>query len=268
MPLVQLPDFIFMKDLKSSIVESLDGGANPELFPFLPYLLQDLQEIGTDPVLAEKMIRRNITKHPLKVLDLGCGKGAVSIHLAKALGCNATGIDGMPDFIEAANKIADTQGVSHLCKFRQGDIRVEIRNCKSFDLVILGAINPVFGFIGQTLDAITPTLVPEGYVLIDDGFKEDNTMPDYNKVISRSEFYHQIAEKKFEIVEEKIIPAEDLAGSNRKIQGQIVKRANELMGMYPEKRHLFSNYVQAQEDEIETIENKLVVGMWLLRKLL
>jgi len=260
--------FIIMNDLKSSIVKSLDGGANTELFPYLVYLLQDLQEFGTDPLLAGKMISKNIAKQPLKVLDLGCGKGAVSIHLAKTLACTAVGIDGMAEFCEAANKFAEKQGVSHLCSFRQGDIREEIKTCRGFDLVVLGAIGAVFGFIGQTLDTISQALTPGGYVLIDDGFKEDNTLADYDKVISRSGFYHQIKESAFEIIEEKIIPAQNLARPNREIQDRIVQRARELSGIYPGKKHLFSNYVQAQEDEIEIMENKLLVGMWLLRKLL
>lgn len=256
-----------MKDLKNSIVESLDGGANPELFPYLAYLLQDLHEIGTDQVLAEKMIRRHILKGSLAVLDLGCGKGAVSIHLAKTIGCTTLGIDGMQEFIDEAEKIAASQGVGDLCKFRQGDIREEVKSCKGFDLAILGAIGPVFGFMADTLDAVSQALSPEGYILLDDGFKEDNTLADYDRVISRSDFYRQIEEKRFTIIEERIIPADELAGSNLQIQDQIVKRAGELIRQFPDKAYLFENYVQAQEDEIETMENKLVVGMWLLRKL-
>lgn len=256
-----------MKDLKTSIVESLDGTSNPELFPHLDYLLQDITEIGTDPRLVEKLIRTHIQTEPLKVLDLGCGKGAVSIHLAKELGCEVTGIDGMEAFIQIAREMATAHHVSHLCNFFQGDIREAVRELKGFDVVILGAIGPVFGFMRETLKAVSPTLKKCGFVIIDDGFKDDGTMPDYNKALDKSNFYAQITESGFSILDEIIIPAEGLASSNQKIQQCIVSRAKELALKHPDKAHLFKEYVQAQEDEIDVMENRLTVGIWLLKKL-
>jgi len=54
-----------MKDLRTSIAESLDGGANPELFPFLSYFLQDIEEMGTDLLLVENLIRSHTGKGDL-----------------------------------------------------------------------------------------------------------------------------------------------------------------------------------------------------------
>jgi cyclopropane fatty-acyl-phospholipid synthase-like methyltransferase len=254
-----------MKDLKTSIVESLDGGANPEIFPFLPYILQDIEEIGTDPVLVEKLIRKHIGSKPLKVLDLGCGKGAVSVHHAAKLGCMVTGIDGMQEFVDAAIALAEKHKVSHLCSFRQGDIREEINTCSGFDVIILGAIGPVFGLIRDTLRTVTPALKPGGYVIIDDGFKEDGALPEYDRVVSRLEFYGQIAETCFTVVEELILPSAELTKSNLEIQDKIVMRAEELTSRYPEKEKIFRAYIQEQENEIDLMDGKLVVGIWLLQ---
>ena len=68
-----------MEETKKSILESLDG-SDPELFPYLPYLLQDLWEIGADPLSMLSLIRENIPNKKLTILDLGCGKGAVPRH--------------------------------------------------------------------------------------------------------------------------------------------------------------------------------------------
>jgi 2-polyprenyl-3-methyl-5-hydroxy-6-metoxy-1,4-benzoquinol methylase len=65
-------------NLEKSIVESLDGPIT-EIFPYLPYILQDIWEIGADPDTMLQIIDRNIEKRPLKILDLGCGKGAISM---------------------------------------------------------------------------------------------------------------------------------------------------------------------------------------------
>lgn len=256
-----------MKDLKTSIVESLDGTSNPELFPFLDYLLQDLTEIGTEPRLVEKLIRTHIQARPLRVLDLGCGKGAVSIHLARVLGCQVTGIDGMEAFIQAAQKLAASHQVAHLCNFIQGDIREKVKELNGFDVVILGAIGPVFGFMGDTLKAVLPTLNKGGFVIIDDGFKEDNTLPAYDKVLGKTDFYTQIAENGFSILEEIILSAEDIASPNQSTQQCIVTRAKELVQKVPDRAELFNNYVQAQENEIDVMENRLTVGIWLLKML-
>ena len=255
-----------MKDLKTSIVESLDGGANPELYPFLPYLLQDLEEIGTDPHLVEEMVKKHIGNKPLEVLDLGCGKGIIGIRLAKSLACRITGIDGMNEFLEEADKIARREAVDHLCHFRQGDIREQIQSCRDFDLIILGAIGPVFGFIGETLLALSHALKPDGYVIIDDGYKMDGTLPAYDRVPAKSEFYDQIQQSDFEILEERIIPPEEITPSNRDMQDLIVKRATELAGQYPGKAQLFRSYTLEQEAEIEKMDKQLTVGIWILQK--
>jgi ubiquinone/menaquinone biosynthesis C-methylase UbiE len=88
-----------MKTLEESVVTAMDG-SDKELFPYLPYILQDLWEIGANPDTIIRLIAKYFSKYPdLKVLDLGCGKGAVSINIAKNLGCYCYGIDAVPDFL-------------------------------------------------------------------------------------------------------------------------------------------------------------------------
>lgn len=253
------------KDLQISIVESLDGGGSGELFPFLPYILQDIAEIGADPRMIEKLLRKDICEAGSLVLDLGCGKGAVSVHLAEKFGCRITGIDGMEAFISEANKLAAARSVSELCSFSQGDIRIKIRECKDFDIVILGAIGPVFGFIGATLKTIATALKPGGYVVVDDGYKPDGAMPGHDRAIEKTAFYEQISQAGFTILEERIMAPSEIYDSNRDIQNLIVRRVEELVALYPEKETLFRGYVQAQEEEIDQLENRLVVGVWLLQ---
>ena len=56
---------------KSSTAESV------ELIPYLPYLLQDLWELGSSPKDMVHLISKNIIiSEKTKVLDLACGKGA------------------------------------------------------------------------------------------------------------------------------------------------------------------------------------------------
>lgn len=71
-----------------------------------------------------KMIQNHYKTYlNLQVLDLGCGKGAVSIKLAKALRCKCHGIDAVPEFIAAAKEKAKEYGVDTLCQFEAGDVR-------------------------------------------------------------------------------------------------------------------------------------------------
>lgn len=73
-------------------------GSDSRLLPFLPYILQNLWNIGSDP---DGFIRRTYkhtdTFKKLKVLDFGCGKGIVSVNIAQKLNYKCHGIDAIPN---------------------------------------------------------------------------------------------------------------------------------------------------------------------------
>lgn len=127
------------------LAQSLTGDST-DIIPFLPYLLQDLWELGSSPQEMLSLIKNHI---PLnedgRVLDLGCGKGAVSIRLAKELGCCCQGIDLLPDFVQYAREKAIEYGVGGLCEFTVGDIAEAVQAERGYDLVIYGAVGNILG---------------------------------------------------------------------------------------------------------------------------
>ncbi|MBN2613358.1 MAG: methyltransferase domain-containing protein [Bacteroidales bacterium] len=199
-------------DLDKSIIESLDG-SDDRLLPHIPYILQDLWEIGADPAAMVSLIRDNIFKNDLKILDLGCGKGAISVNIAKELKLKVKGIDALPIFIGEAVKYAQKHQVNHLCEFEAGDIRSEINNLKGYDIVILGAIGPVLGNLRQTLQSIKRSLNTKGYVLLDDGYLDDEYTGNYDRCLRKSEFYHHIDSAGFKIVKEIIMVKNQIQNS-------------------------------------------------------
>ena len=65
-----------MSDVEEKLAKSLTA-ESVELIPYLPYLLQDLWELGSSPKDMVHLISKNIiTSEKTKVLDLACGKGA------------------------------------------------------------------------------------------------------------------------------------------------------------------------------------------------
>jgi len=76
-----------MNELADSILYSLDGGQDPRIYPYLPFLLQDLWELGTPVETIIKLIKnhKDYLQGKVHVLDLGCSKGAVPVNLARQL---------------------------------------------------------------------------------------------------------------------------------------------------------------------------------------
>lgn len=255
-----------MKDLNDSIAESLDAN-DKALTEYLPYILQDLLEFGADPETMINIVKEHIENKNINILDLGCGKGAVSIKMAKEFNCKVMGIDAVPEFIEEANKYAKKYNVENLCQFLTGDIRTQINELKEFDLVILGAIGPVLGNIFETLNKLSSVLKKNGYVLMDDGYIEDDSPVEYSRCLRKTEFYNQIKNADFEIIYEDIFNKNVIEESDDFIFDSIKKRIDELIEKYPEKKELFLGYLRKQEYENDMIENELITGNWLLRKI-
>ncbi len=254
-----------MKSLEESVTGSLDG-SDTAIMKFLPWLLQDLWEIGSAPETMVRLITDHVRKDNLRILDLGCGKGAVSVRLAQEPGFTVTGIDAVPEFIKEAGEYARKYNVSDRCYFKVGDIRAMIRDLSGFDVVILGAIGPVFGDLEVTLNTVRSALANPGYVLLDDGYIEDDCVTDYDRCPRKSKFFRQISAAGYTVVHEEIFERDNLTEPDETILNSIKRRAAELTEKYPVYGDLFRKYVEDQEFETRMLETVITTGTWLLGK--
>jgi SAM-dependent methyltransferase len=255
-----------MEKVCNSVVASLDGW-DDRLYPYLPYLLQDLWEIGSSPAEIVDLLRRSsLGAGPeLRVIDLGCGKGIISVNLAKELGFRCHGIDAVPEFIDEARTWAEKMGVFHLCRFEVGDIRQKIGECSGYHLAILGSIGRVLGSIEETLAQVKQCLVPGGHIILDDGYIVDTSDFTHPACESYSETMRQIHSSGLTVVDESIIGAELMQESDRYIFEQIHKRVDELIDRAPESRPLLEGYLQAQREENHALEHEITCATWLLQ---
>ncbi len=236
---------------------------NIELIPFLPYLLQDLWKLGSEPKDIIELIHKHCTvSDKLRVLDLGCGKGAVSIQLAKEFGCKIKGIDLMPEFIADAQKRAAEHRVDSLCDFICGDINQAIKFEKDYEIVILGALGDVLGNRLETIMKLKETIKPAGHILIDDAYSNSR----FDEKYPTRELCLKIFEKAgVKLVAEKAIDNEEMSAINRFNQEHIIKRANELKVMHPDKIEMFESYIQSQQAECDELEGDLTGVTMLLQ---
>lgn len=265
-----------MKDLQESISESLDSN-NPEIFPFLPYILQDIWEIGASAEAIGNLIKTHFqSTSGLKILDLGCGKGAISIQIAKELGCLCVGIDAMPEFIEEARTKSTEWGTDKLCAFFHADIRQVVDGFRGYDVIILGAIGPILGDYFQSLTRLKPNLNPGGIIIIDDGYFDDTPKTEnvqneeskttfrHPRVLLKTQILEQISEAGFILKEEMFFKPDFIESSNKDIFDPLKSRCEELMLIHPDKKHIFEEYIQTQEEENQLMESVITCTTMLL----
>jgi len=253
-----------MKTIEESIAAAMDFSQNVAIVPFLPYILQDFWELGTPPNIVIDFIQKHCKNHStLHVLDLGCGKGIVSVKLAEALHCNCYGIDGIPEFIESAKEKAREYGVEALCRFEVGDIRERIDALDTFDIIVLGAIGPVFGDYYATLTKLLKHLTPEGIIIINDAYIDDSSTFQYQDILHHQELLHQINQTGMEVIDEYTGKPTNSAEEFENVQ----KRCKELLITYPEKTALFENYIQMQAEVYDALEHNIIGSIMVIKRM-
>ncbi|MGB5528790.1 MAG: class I SAM-dependent methyltransferase [Ignavibacteriaceae bacterium] len=255
-----------MKSIEESVVIAMDG-SDKELFPFLPYILQDLWEIGANPDTIIRLVRNHFEEYvDLKVLDLGCGKGAVTVKLAQKLGCTCYGIDAIHEFVEFAQQKASELKVNHLCTFETGDIREKAKGFFGFDVVILGAIGPVFGDYFLTLSTLAKCINENGIFIIDDAYINDESDFSHPLMLKKSDILMQIEKAGMKLIENDIMDSDSIKKSDDYIFNNLKKRCHELIDKYSDKQNLFLDYIKKQEIENDVLEKKVTGTTLVIKK--
>jgi len=239
-----------------------------ELLPFLPYLLQDFWELGSNPEVMAELIKKHVSvSESTRILDLACGKGAVAIKVAQKLRANVKGVDLMPAFIEYAAQKAKEYGVSDLCEFTVGDIKETVKKAKDYDCVIFGAVGKVLGTPAETLDQLKTVIKTGGYILMDECYLPDAGTQEevryrYCEYLTEKQWVDLFQAAGLDLVETVF---SDDSGSDSGTAA-ITARANELIEKHPDKQAMFEGYIRSQQNEYDDIDNSLVAVTWILRK--
>ncbi|MCG3121093.1 MAG: hypothetical protein ALAOOOJD_04047 [bacterium] len=256
-----------MNSIEQSIANSMDC-TNNELIPFLPYILQDFWEIGTSPAVIKDLVKQYETNYQhLQIVDLGCGKGAVSIRLAAELQCHCLGIDAIEPFIREAQIKAKAFQVDSLCSFEVNDLRQRIHEITMADVIILGAIGPVFGNYYETLSRVSPALNETGLIIIDDGYIEDSSSFAHPLMLKKGELLQQIHAAGMQLIDA-ILPSatEEQEKTYDEELHHIEKRCHELVVKYPEKANLFEMYIRQQREEYDILAHKVISATMVLKR--
>ena len=247
-----------MKSTEESVMMAMDC-MDRELLPFLPYILQDFWELGSDPETMIEIIRRfTAAGDSIKVLDLGCGKGAVSVRIAQRFHCICHGVDAIPEFIAYANIKASEYGVEHLCRFQMGDIRHWISSAGTYDVIILGSIGQVFGNHTETVAILKQYLTDDGIIIIDDWYVDESSTLQDEQIFTKREILRQISAAGMTLIGElQASSNKDLASEYDAEYLNISKRCGELADVYPDKADLFNNYIRRQKTEYDRLKTNV-----------
>lgn len=262
-----MPKGLKMKTIEESILTAMDC-TDSEILPYLPYILQDFWEIGADPHVMINLIKKHMANTSnLNVLDLGCGKGAVSINIAKQMNCYCHGIDAIQEFISFSNSKAKECGVGNLCRFEVGDIREKVKTVGKYDVIILGAIGPAFGNYFETLTILDTILKKGGIILIDDGYIEDESIFKHEHVLGKSLRKKQVLSANMQLIDE-VISGEtnSFAMGYDTEYNKLLKRCQELTDKYPDKAEIFINYCDQQKNEYNNLKNGITASTIVVKR--
>lgn len=254
-------------DSEKSVADSLE--VETKLLPYMSYLLQDLWAMGCSAnQILDSIANLNLPAGSLKVLDLGCGKGALSVQIATKFGFNVTGIDAMSKFLKVAKEKSAEFKVVSLCTFINDDILNYAADRHDFNVVILASLGGIFGSNKQTIEKLRTQVSPGGFVIIDDGYLK-------NKNTSNRKGYHHCRNYE-ETVKELTSFNDDLLleistnESSNIINSEylevIEKRCNELITHQPQMKKDLKNYLDLQKEECEVLDKEIEGIIWVLQK--
>ncbi|MEM7054499.1 MAG: class I SAM-dependent methyltransferase [Pseudomonadota bacterium] len=240
----------------------------PRLLPWMPELLSDFDELGSDAGTIVEVLKRLDLPASARIVDLGCGKGAVSIAVAQALGCRVEGIELFQPFIEICNQQASAAGVADLCRFRHGDIVRLSGQIEPADVAIYAALGDVLGSFETVVEIVRRFVRTGGIMLICEGYikpGQSSDFPVFENYLSREEMLQRL-QAKGDVLAYEWIDTEDRSSDYAGEIAQLRQRAERLAEQQPELETELMQFIADQQDEYAFMAEYFVSAIWALQR--
>lgn len=252
-----------MKNSKKEAFQSSLDLTSDELEGYIPELLQGLWELGSMPEYIIELIDRNGLGENKHIIDLGCGKGAVLVKLAKQFDISAVGVDLVPEFIEEANRYAEAGGVADKVTFKTEDIQDTLKACAKQDILIYGYDSEVLGDLTDTLKELTKCIKADGYIMLEFMFAAQVA----EGLVDEDGMKNSIEQSGLRILDRIDWDKDALKQSNVRNTEIITANVERLIFQNPDKEAIFREYLENQIDECEEMEKDYICTTLLLSQL-
>jgi SAM-dependent methyltransferase len=206
------------------------------------------------------------------VVDLGCGKGALSLVLAAELGYRVTGFDLFEPFLQDAVSSARAAGVDHLCSFEMADIRRRSQDGAAFDVAVFAAVGAgLYGDYSDCIAALRRWTRPGGYIVIGDGFlrqaiPQGDKFPGYGYYECHDEAMRQLTAHGDVMVREILISPDEIAEQSVRDLASIRRAVQRLAQAHAPHREQLEQFLASQEMEYTFLNEHTTEAIWLLRR--
>lgn len=244
-------------------------GADPELLPILGELLAPLADLGSPTRRLAALLAAHGVGPRSRVLDLGCGKGALAIELASVAGCRVIGIDGFEPFLEEARVAAARRGVEARCTFVEGDVRrartlVRRMRAAKCDAVVMTGLWE----ISRAAPLVRSLVRPGGVYLLDDAVRDARHArgAEFEDVPTRADVARGIEGMGDEVVSCCVIPASVVRASTARMLRGLEASGAEAMRRNPVMRRSIRAFLEQQRRAASVLGGGLRPIVLLARK--
>ena len=241
---------------------------DPRLLPWIPELLADFHELGSNAASIVGVLKDLGLPASAQVVDLGCGKGAVTVAIAKAFGCQVEGIELFAPFIDSCRQRATAAGVQRLCRFHHADILTLAGRTEPADVAVYAALGDVLGPLEESIGVIRCFVRRGGLILICDGYvQQDGTsdFPGFEDCRSPEDTRRRLTSHG-DALRREVVESNDLSATYAQEVAQIRKRARALAVRHPELEADLTRYVEHQRQAYAYMVANFVPAIWVLER--
>lgn len=245
-----------------AVAASLD--APLRALPLIAELFAPLTSLGSQPRRVVNWLRAAGIGPRHAVLDLGCGKGAVSVAIARNLGCRVVGVDAFAPFVDAAESLAKRRKVADRCELRCGRIESWRQSRRRFDAVVCLGVWP--------LRRIAPLAVrltlPGGVYLVDDAILVDAARARANQAgqITAGQARRLLESFSGRVERELVLTAAQVRKHEAGLYERLRRQAVAMARRDPARRPLLRECLRRQREAAGLMAGPLRPALWLVRR--